>query len=341
MTGARALHMAPRKIAEALIVAPCALEGTWFHLRRGCRPRLPKLPPGQELVSATARWQPCGPRARATARADAGPWRKVMVEFVSANPTGPMHMGNARGGALGDCLASVLDARRLRCLAGVLRQRRRQPDRESSASLHRAPATCSSSWARKRSTSPRTATTATTSRSLPRASTDIYGDGLPEAPRGGAPRRRWLRFGLPKNIAKDAGGTCANTASSTTQWFFEVRAARERLRQGRSVRLLTEQGLTYEKDGALWLRSCAIPPKLLLRARPRRRADPRTRCCAAPTASTPILPLTSPTTATSSTSAALTGSSTSGAPITTATWPASRARWTPWAWTAITGWTSC
>jgi len=31
------------------------------------------------------------------------------VEFVSANPTGPMHMGNARGGALGDCLASVLD----------------------------------------------------------------------------------------------------------------------------------------------------------------------------------------------------------------------------------------
>ena len=35
--------------------------------------------------------------------------KKVMVEFVSANPTGPMHMGNARGGALGDCLASVLE----------------------------------------------------------------------------------------------------------------------------------------------------------------------------------------------------------------------------------------
>lgn len=31
-----------------------------------------------------------------------------MVEFVSANPTGPMHMGNARGGALGDCLANLL-----------------------------------------------------------------------------------------------------------------------------------------------------------------------------------------------------------------------------------------
>ena len=38
-----------------------------------------------------------------------GNGKKVMVEFVSANPTGPMHMGNARGGALGDSLASVLD----------------------------------------------------------------------------------------------------------------------------------------------------------------------------------------------------------------------------------------
>ena len=38
-----------------------------------------------------------------------GKGKRVMVEFVSANPTGPMHMGNARGGALGDCMASVLE----------------------------------------------------------------------------------------------------------------------------------------------------------------------------------------------------------------------------------------
>lgn len=42
-------------------------------------------------------------------RIDMGKGKKVMVEFVSANPTGPMHMGNARGGALGDCMASVLE----------------------------------------------------------------------------------------------------------------------------------------------------------------------------------------------------------------------------------------
>jgi arginyl-tRNA synthetase len=43
-------------------------------------------------------------------RINLGNGQKVMVEFVSANPTGTLHMGNARGGALGDCIASVLEA---------------------------------------------------------------------------------------------------------------------------------------------------------------------------------------------------------------------------------------
>ena len=43
-------------------------------------------------------------------RLNLGAGQKVMVEFVSANPTGTLHMGNARGGALGDCIASVLEA---------------------------------------------------------------------------------------------------------------------------------------------------------------------------------------------------------------------------------------
>ena len=43
-------------------------------------------------------------------RINIGQGKKVVVEFVSANPTGPLHMGNARGGALGDCIASVLQA---------------------------------------------------------------------------------------------------------------------------------------------------------------------------------------------------------------------------------------
>lgn len=42
-------------------------------------------------------------------KSDFGKGKKVLVEFVSANPTGPMHIGNARGGALGDGLASVME----------------------------------------------------------------------------------------------------------------------------------------------------------------------------------------------------------------------------------------
>ena len=42
-------------------------------------------------------------------RSDYGQKKRVLIEFVSANPTGPMHIGNARGGAIGDCLASVMD----------------------------------------------------------------------------------------------------------------------------------------------------------------------------------------------------------------------------------------
>lgn len=39
---------------------------------------------------------------------DVNKGKRALVEFVSANPTGPMHVGNARGGAMGDCLAEVL-----------------------------------------------------------------------------------------------------------------------------------------------------------------------------------------------------------------------------------------
>ena len=41
-------------------------------------------------------------------KTDMGAGKRVLVEFVSANPTGPMHIGNARGGAIGDCLSSLL-----------------------------------------------------------------------------------------------------------------------------------------------------------------------------------------------------------------------------------------
>ena len=54
--------------------------------------------------------------------------QRVQVEFVSANPTGPLHVGHARNAVLGDAIARLLDAAGLRRRARVLLQRRRRPD---------------------------------------------------------------------------------------------------------------------------------------------------------------------------------------------------------------------
>ena len=43
-------------------------------------------------------------------RNDAGAQRKMQIEFVSANPTGPLHVGHGRAAAVGDCLARLFTA---------------------------------------------------------------------------------------------------------------------------------------------------------------------------------------------------------------------------------------
>jgi arginyl-tRNA synthetase len=48
--------------------------------------------------------------AAAYGRSDVGRGRRVNVEFVSANPTGPLHVGHGRGAALGDAIAALLEA---------------------------------------------------------------------------------------------------------------------------------------------------------------------------------------------------------------------------------------
>ncbi len=107
MVSAKAFRSAPRKIAET-IVAQLNLEGTYFEKVEIAGPGFLNffLSPsyyGDIVAEAVEKGADFG-------RSDYGNGKKIMVEYVSANPTGPMHMGNARGGALGDCLASVLDA---------------------------------------------------------------------------------------------------------------------------------------------------------------------------------------------------------------------------------------
>ncbi len=106
MVWAKAMRLAPRKIAEAITahldlnlvpVAKAEIAGPGFiNLFLSDRYY------SSVLADVLSQGENYG-------RSDYGQNKKVMVEFVSANPTGPMHIGNARGGALGDCLAAVLD----------------------------------------------------------------------------------------------------------------------------------------------------------------------------------------------------------------------------------------
>lgn len=106
MVNSKVWGMPPRKSAE-LIAGKLNLENTYFEKCEVAGPGFMNFYLSDKyyadiLVDIADQGSNYG-------RTDFGNGEKVLVEFVSANPTGPMHMGNARGGALGDCLAAVLD----------------------------------------------------------------------------------------------------------------------------------------------------------------------------------------------------------------------------------------
>ncbi len=105
MAGAKCFRKAPRQIAE-IIVSHLDLNDTLFERCEIAGPGFINFYLGgkfyaeilKDVVNSGADY----------GKSDYGKGKKLLVEFVSANPTGPMHIGNARGGAIGDCLASVL-----------------------------------------------------------------------------------------------------------------------------------------------------------------------------------------------------------------------------------------
>ena len=105
MTAARALRCAPRKIGEALL-ANLNLDGSYFDAAELAGPGFLNFRLGRRWYAEVL--ETVCAEGRDYGRSDALRGQKIMVEFVSANPTGPMHMGNARGGVLGDALAEIL-----------------------------------------------------------------------------------------------------------------------------------------------------------------------------------------------------------------------------------------
>ena len=106
LVSAKALRSNPRAIAQ-MIVDNAVLDGTSFE-------KIEIAGPGFLNFFISKMWFNSTVKAvleekENYGKTDLGKGKKVLVEFVSANPTGPMHIGNARGGAIGDCLSSLLE----------------------------------------------------------------------------------------------------------------------------------------------------------------------------------------------------------------------------------------
>ena len=115
LAAAKALGKPPRVIAQALL-DHMDLTGTYFTSAEIAGPGFLNFRLGDQWYAGVMNAVETEKDVYGTNDSLKG--QKIMVEFVSANPTGPMHMGNARGGVLGDTLASVLTA----CGADVSRE---------------------------------------------------------------------------------------------------------------------------------------------------------------------------------------------------------------------------
>ena len=106
LVSAKALKTNPRALA-ALIAEECVLEGTAFGRVEVAGPGFLNFFIGENWFSSVVK--NITELGGDYGKTNLGQGKRVLVEFVSANPTGPMHIGNARGGAIGDCLASLLN----------------------------------------------------------------------------------------------------------------------------------------------------------------------------------------------------------------------------------------
>ena len=258
MAGAKALHMAPRKIAETLI-ANADLADTWFA-------SVEVAGPGFINFRLADRWyadvlQAVTREGADYGRSDIGHGQKVMVEFVSANPTGPMHMGNARGGVLGDALASVLDR------AGYQVWREFYVN-DAGNQIEKFANSIDARYQQlllgeEQVAFPEDGYHGDDIKDLARLFYEANGDKyltVPVAER----HQAMAEFGLQRNIPK-MQEDLRRYGIEYDQWFFESEL-HESGYVAESVQKLTDRGYTYEKDGALWLKTSQILAEQLLKA---------------------------------------------------------------------------
>ncbi len=253
----KALRMPPRKIAEE-ILNKMDLSNTYFKDCSVAGPGFINFYLKQDFYAdILLDIDACGDRY---GRSDFGNGKKINVEFVSANPTGPMHMGNARGGALGDCLAAVLDwagyeverefyvndaGNQIDKFALSLDVRYQQfINGEDSIEL------------------PEDSYHGDDIRALAQSYIDENGTGLLALPENER-RAALVEYALPKNIATMKAAMAKYRIDYNT-WFSELT-----LHNGGELRetidILTKNGFTYEKEGALWYKNIEVQTEILKR----------------------------------------------------------------------------
>ena len=247
MQAAKPLGMNPRKIAEA-ICEKAQLEGTIFSGLEIAGPGFLNLRLGHGYFENVLR--DIQEEGANYGRSQSEKKEKIMVEFVSANPTGPMHMGNARGGVLGDSLAEVLSragndvsrefyvndaGNQIEKFAQSLEARYFQIlDGEENVPF------------------PEDGYHGDDIRELAKIFYEQHGDSY----RNVSQKERHdalVQFGLEKNLAKMRRDLEKYRITYDT-WFFES-TLHDSGYVKETVDLLTQKGATYESEGALWLRT--------------------------------------------------------------------------------------
>ena len=245
MVWARELHAAPRAIAEKLL-AGADFEGTYIGKCEIAGPGFINFFLSDEfyadiVADVTARGENYG-------KSDFGGGKRVLVEFVSANPTGPMHIGNARGGALGDCLAAVLDA------AGYSVEREFYIN-DAGNQINKFALSLDLRYLQIYKDGiemPEDSYHGDDIIAHAKAFAEKYGDRFVEADEA-ARRQALVEFALPQNI-EGLRRDLEKYRINYDTWFKES-TLHESGATKRIISLLKESGHTYDLDGALWFRA--------------------------------------------------------------------------------------
>ena len=195
-------------------------------------------------------------------KSDFGKGKRILVEFVSANPTGPMHIGNARGGALGDCLASVLQT------AGYDVQREFYVN-DAGNQIEKFKTSLEVRYLQIYDSSvemPEDAYQGADITAHANAFNEKYGDKYLNVP--SEERKQALcDFALPINIA-NLKKDLQKYRIEYDNWFLES-SLHNSGAVADIIEMLKESGHTYEQEGALWFRTTDFgddKDRVLLRA---------------------------------------------------------------------------